>query len=125
MPLSLSDLAERSGLPARTIRFYIARGILAGPVKSGRAAEYTDDHLARLERIKSLQAKGRTLSQIAPALDAPKPSAAPPTAWWQHAVADDVIVMVRADGTPWRTRQIRAAIEEFARSVQPGKDPDR
>jgi hypothetical protein len=39
----------------------------------------------------------------------------PPTAWWQHAIADDVIVWVRVGASPWRTKQLRAAVEEFAR----------
>jgi DNA-binding transcriptional MerR regulator len=125
--LTLADLAESSGLPARTIRFYIARGLLDGPVKSGRAAAYTSEHLARLEKIKELQAKGRMLSEIGRSLSgaAPEKSAAPPTAWWQHAISDDVVIMARADASPWRTKQIRAAIEEFARSLQPVSDEKR
>jgi DNA-binding transcriptional MerR regulator len=125
--LTLADLAESSGLPARTIRFYIARGLLDGPVKSGRAATYTSEHLARLEKIKELQATGRMLSEIGRTLlgAAPGKSAAPPTAWWQHAIADDVVIMTRADIGPWRTKQIRAAIEEFARSLEPVNDEKR
>lgn len=38
----------------------------------------------------------------------------PPTAWWQHALGDDVIVWVRDGASPWRTKQLRAALEEFA-----------
>ena len=30
---TLAELSEESGIPARTIRFYIARGLLDGPVK--------------------------------------------------------------------------------------------
>jgi len=124
---TLADLAESSGLPARTIRFYIARGLLDGPVKSGRAAAYTSEHLARLEKIQELQAKGRMLSEIGQSLagSAPEKSAALPTAWWQHAIADDVVIMTRADASPWRTKQIRAAIEEFARSLHSASDEKR
>ena len=50
--MTLAGLAERSGLPARTIRFYIARGLINAPAKSGRIAEYTAEHVVRLERIK-------------------------------------------------------------------------
>jgi DNA-binding transcriptional MerR regulator len=125
--LTLADLAESSGLTARTIRFYIARGLLDGPVKSGRAATYTSEHLARLEKIKGLQEKGRMLSEIGQSLAGPaqEKSAAPPTAWWQHAIADDVVIMTRGDVSPWRTKQIRAAIEEFARSLQQESDEKR
>ena len=129
--MTLADIAEASGLPARTIRFYIARGLLNGPVKGGRSAEYTAEHVARLERIKRLQAAGQALSDIARVLNGPAgkaPEVVPATAWWQHAIADDVIVWVRAGASPWRTKLLRRAVEEFARRVGPetkgtGKEP--
>ena len=62
---TLAELSEESGIPARTIRFYIARGLLAGPVKSGRGAVYTAEHLERLEKIKQLQSQGKMLAEIA------------------------------------------------------------
>jgi DNA-binding transcriptional MerR regulator len=120
--MTLAELAEASGLAARTIRFYIARGLLDGPVKAGRAAAYTEEHLARLEKIKKLQAQGRMLSEIGRSLaggTTPERYAAAPTAWWRHAIADDVVVLTRSDASPWRTRQIREAIDELARSLQP------
>lgn len=117
---TLSEIAEVSGLPARTIRFYIARGLLNGPVKAGRGAAYTAEHLTRLEWIKKLQSEGRTLSEIAGALSgvSGKATSAPATPWWQHAIADEVMVWVRADASPWRMRQVRAAVDEFARRLQ-------
>ncbi len=124
---TLTDLAEATGITERTIRFYIARGILDGPGKAGRGASYSRAHVARLEEIKKLQAQGRTLFEIAAALDrGRRPSAlAEPTAWWQHAIGDDVTVMVKAGTSPWRIRQIRAAMEEFARRLQnDGKEND-
>jgi DNA-binding transcriptional MerR regulator len=120
--MTLAEIAEASGLPARTVRFYIARGLLHGPVKGGRSAAYTQKHVARLERIKRLQAAGHTLSEIVRILSGPSANeleAVPATAWWQHAVADDVMVWVRAGASPWRTKQLRAAVEEFARRVRP------
>ncbi len=119
--MSLAEMAETSGVPARTIRFYIARGILDGPVKAGRGAVYTVEHLARLERIKQLQGEGRTLAEIARGLGgaAAEPGPARPTPWWQHAVAEDVTVWVRAGVSPWRMKEIRAAVDELARRVGP------
>ena len=114
---TLAELAEASGIPARTIRFYIARGLLDGPVKAGRGAAYTAGHLARLEQIKTLQAEGRMLSEIGPLVAGGSPAAAAtaaPTAWWQHAISDDIVIFTRADASPWRTKQIRAAIDEIA-----------
>jgi DNA-binding transcriptional MerR regulator len=117
---TLAELAEASGIPARTIRFYITRGLLDGPVKAGRGAVYTAEHLARLERIKQLQAEGRMLAEIAHELSGvpPAQTAALPTPWWQHVIQEDVVVMVRGDVSPWRMKQIRAAVDDFAARVR-------
>ena len=124
--MTLAELADAAGLPARTIRFYIARGLLEGPVKAGRGAAYTPAHLKRLERIKQLQANGRMLSEIGNRLGGVdvRASSTAPTAWWQHAVADDVVVWTSAEISPWRTKKIRAAIEEMARSLQETDDEE-
>ena len=121
--MTLAELADASGVPARTIRFYIARGLLDGPVKGGRAAEYSEEHLARLDRIRQLQAEGSTLSSIARRLDdkAAESEPAPAIPWWQHAIADDVIVWVKADASPWRMKQVRDAVGEFTRAVRKEK----
>jgi DNA-binding transcriptional MerR regulator len=52
---SLNDLSDATGIEARTIRSYIERGLLPGAQERGRAATYSDDHLSRLEVIKSLR----------------------------------------------------------------------
>jgi DNA-binding transcriptional MerR regulator len=120
--MSLAELADASGIPARTIRFYIARGLLDGPVKGGRAAVYSDEHLAILERILKLQSAGHTLAEIARTLAAPSARQVPPTPWWQYAIADDVVVMVSAAASPWRMKEIQAAVNELAQRLQPPKE---
>jgi DNA-binding transcriptional MerR regulator len=113
--LTLADLAAEAGIPERTIRFYIARGLLDGPARAGRGAVYTPEHRKRLEKIKRLQGEGRTLTEIAAMLTPPArprvPEAAP---WWQFAISEDVLIWVRADASPWRQKQIRDAIGEIA-----------
>jgi DNA-binding transcriptional MerR regulator len=113
---TLAELSDASEIPARTIRFYISRGLLEGPVKAGRGAVYTAEHLARLQKIKKLQHEGRMLAEIAHDLDGgpPPQKVAPPAAWWQHVIQDDVMVWVRGDVSPWRMKQIRAAVDEMA-----------
>lgn len=123
---TLAGLAEASGIPARTIRFYIARGLLNGPVKAGRGAVYTAEHLARLEQIKRLQAKGRVLAEIAQILNGGPPrQTAAPSAWWQHAIDNDVLVWVRADVSPWRMKQVRGAIDDMASRLNEKDNKER
>ena len=85
---TLAELSEESGMPARTIRFYIARGLLDGPVKAGRGAVYTAEHLARLEKIKEMQAEGRMLAEIAHDLTGGPPSQTGSSAFPLVAVCD-------------------------------------
>ena len=52
---SLSDLADATGIEARTIRSYIERGLLPGAHARGRGASYSSEHLSRLKVIQSLR----------------------------------------------------------------------
>ena len=61
---TLTQLAERSGLPARTIRWYQSEGLLPKPAKKGRDAVYRAEHLERLALIAELRDRGLTLVAI-------------------------------------------------------------
>lgn len=52
---SLNDLADATGIEARTIRSYIERGLLPNAETRGRAATYSKSHLSRLQVIMSLR----------------------------------------------------------------------
>ena len=114
--LRMADLARRTGVPPRTIRLYIARGLLEGPLRRGRKAAYGPQHVRRLREIRRLQEKGLTLREIAQRLAAEEPAAAVPRpeVWWRYALADDVVVSVREEGSPWRARAIHRAIARMA-----------
>ncbi len=114
--LSLAELAERTSVPARTIRYYIARGLLPGPRKGGRGAAYGPEHVERLERIRQLQAQGYSLADIARTLAGGERSASlpSPVGWWCYQLADDVQVWVRADAKPWRLHRIRRVLLRMA-----------
>ncbi len=60
----LAELAARSGLTARTIRFYQSAYVLPRPDRHGRSAVYHEHHLERLRLIAELQDRGLTLSAI-------------------------------------------------------------
>jgi DNA-binding transcriptional MerR regulator len=52
----ISELAELSGLPVATIKFYLREGLLpAGTPISRTQAEYSDSHLERLRLIRALR----------------------------------------------------------------------
>ena len=113
--LTFAELAARAGLPGRTIRFYIAKGLLPGPVKAGRGATYGKEHLETLRSIKASQAKGLTLSEVARRLSGESQGQLPaPIAWRNYTLAEDVTVSVRADVAPWRLKQIRRYLSEMA-----------
>ena len=64
MELRVEQLASVTGVSVDTIRFYQSRGLLPPPRREGRVGWYSDEHRARIERIRSLQAKGLTLATI-------------------------------------------------------------
>jgi DNA-binding transcriptional MerR regulator len=124
---SLAGLAEETGLPRRTIRYYIARGLLPGPMKAGRGSEYSREHLDRLREIQRLQKQGRTLAEVAQQLAGGDGEAAlpKPRAMLTYVIAPDVTVQVEAGASPWRLKQIRTALGEFAARLAPeGESPD-
>ena len=61
---SLTDLADLVGVTPRTVRYYIAQGLLPSPDKVGPAARYTDGHLDRLRLIRRLQREHLPLAEI-------------------------------------------------------------
>lgn len=57
MEMRIDDLAQRAGVPTRTIRYYTQQGLLPSPMLRGRVGYYDDTHLDRLRLIKELQEK--------------------------------------------------------------------
>jgi DNA-binding transcriptional MerR regulator len=65
VPMTVDELAAVAGVSVRTVRFYAAKGLLPPPTLQGRLGLYSADHLARLQLVRDLQAKGFTLTAIA------------------------------------------------------------
>jgi DNA-binding transcriptional MerR regulator len=61
---TIDQLAARTGVPSRTIRFYQAKGVLPPPTRRGRVAFYDDSHAERLKVVSELQDKGLRLRAI-------------------------------------------------------------
>ena len=63
-PYSLADLARLADVTPRTIRYYVAQGLLRSPAAAGPSTRYTEGHLLRLRLIKRLQRDHLPLSEI-------------------------------------------------------------
>ncbi|KAA2264912.1 MerR family transcriptional regulator [Solihabitans fulvus] len=63
-PLTVDELAARTGTTVRTVRFYTSRGLLPPPRLRGRVGLYGPEHVGRLELIRHLQGLGFTLAAI-------------------------------------------------------------
>src|SRR4051812_12613594 len=62
--LTVDELAARTGMTVRTVRFYASEGLLPPPQRRGRIAYYDSRHRMRLDLVRTLQEHGYTLSAI-------------------------------------------------------------
>jgi DNA-binding transcriptional MerR regulator len=62
--LTIDELAHRVGMTVRNVRAHQSRGLLTAPRLKGRTGYYDEEHVARLELIKDLQAEGLNLEAI-------------------------------------------------------------
>jgi DNA-binding transcriptional MerR regulator len=99
--MTVDELAARTGMTVRTLRFYASEGLLPPPHRRGRVAYYDARHRMRLDLVRTLQEHGYTLSAIQRVLDR-IPQDAPPA---EYAVQAAVLA-------PWLSEQT----EEFDRA---------
>jgi DNA-binding transcriptional MerR regulator len=57
MEMRIDELAQRAGVPTRTIRYYTQQELLPSPKLRGRVGFYDERHVDRLRLIKELQEK--------------------------------------------------------------------
>lgn len=76
MELTIDQLAQRSGMTGRNIRQWQTDGLIPPPERRGRVGIYTEDHLARINRIKELRGQGFPLDLIRRVLATPGMGAA-------------------------------------------------
>ncbi len=62
--MRVEELAGRAGVSVDTVRFYQKQRLLPPPLREGRLAWYSDEHLERMERVKELRRRGFTLAVI-------------------------------------------------------------
>lgn len=62
--LKLTELADAAGVTPRTVRYYIAQGLLPSPGRLGPHTRYGPEYLDRLRLIRRLQEEHLPLSEI-------------------------------------------------------------
>jgi len=135
---TLEELTEQAGVTVRTVRYYIAEGLLPPPVGGGPRSAYTEGHLDRLRlitRLKDAYLPLREIRRRLAGLDDTAVRAAltqaetltPPTGVAEAmGSAADYIAQVRRDqavGEPASRRRDRTAPRPEARSPRRASDP--
>ena len=92
----LPELADAAGVTPRTVRYYIAQGLLPSPGRLGAGTRYGREHLDRLHLIRRLQDQGLSLAEIRDRLH---PSPAPMLADASWAPLEPRMAMLRATPT--------------------------
>jgi len=62
--VTLSEVCAHTNESARTVRFYILQGLLAGSMRTGPLARYPRSNIAKIKQIRRLQDQGFNLQQI-------------------------------------------------------------
>lgn len=62
--LGIHELETQTGVPARTLRHWVKKGVLPRPHGRGRVARYTETHLVRALAIKHLRSTKVSIREI-------------------------------------------------------------
>ena len=74
--MTIGELARRTGMTVRNIRAHQTRGLLPPPDVHGRTGYYNEDHVARIELTREMQAEGLNLEAIRRVLESADGSSA-------------------------------------------------
>ncbi len=117
--MRIGELAARTGFSVRTIRFYEQGGLLPAPQRTPAGyRRYDDDAVTRLRFVRSAQALGLSLAEIADVLRI-RDHQGPPCAY----VAQLLEIHINALET--RVEELTALRDELRARVPGGAEPDR
>ena len=74
--MTIGELARRTGMTVRNIRAHQTRGLLPPPEVHGRTGFYNEEHVARVELTREMQAEGLNLEAIRRVLESTEGSSA-------------------------------------------------
>jgi DNA-binding transcriptional MerR regulator len=114
---SLDELATLAGTTPRTVRYYIAEGLVDRPVGEKRGAYYLRGHLEQLLLVRRWTEAGLSLERVrelmAGAPEDPAPRRTPPgtvEVWSRVTVADGLEVHIEPGRAGLRPEQVRALV---------------
>ncbi len=99
---SIAELEEATGVPRRTIRFYINEGLVPPAIGQGRSSSYDRTHVQSLTLAKELRAQNLSIDEIRKLMAAeatPQPQEVPGDTWSRFALHPDLEIHLR-DGAP-------------------------
>ena len=116
---SIHDLATLASVPTRTVRFYIAQGLMDRPHGAKRGAWYEERHLQQLLLIRRWTDAGLSLDRVRE-LQAGSPEEAPPRpikpgmveVWSRISLADGVEIQVEPGRAGMTPEQVRSFIQD-------------
>ncbi len=122
---SLDELASLAGVTARTVRYYIAQGLLERPVGEKRGAHYLRSHLERLLQVRRWSDAGLSLERIrelvAGASEDPPPRPARPgtvEVWSRVLLADGLELHLEPSRAGLDPKQLRELVREVTRAYR-------
>jgi DNA-binding transcriptional MerR regulator len=127
---SIHDLATLASVPTRTVRFYIAEGLIDRPHGAKRGAWYEERHLQQLLLIRRWTDAGLSLERVRE-LQAGSPEEAPPRrvkpgtveVWSRVTLADGVEVQLEPRRAGMTPEQVRAFIQEVKLAYRRVREP--
>jgi len=126
MKYSINDVSELTGATPRTIRYWIARGVLMRPKGVGRSSYYTDDHLERIGEIQQWADDGMTLDEIkihlqlddADGVVETKKTEQDTLGSWRHLPSPpELLILIRYDLSEDRAREIEEAVDKMNKQI--------
>jgi DNA-binding transcriptional MerR regulator len=127
---SIHDLAALASVPTRTVRFYIAQGLMDRPHGTKRGAWYEDRHLQQLLLIRRWTDAGLSLERVRE-LQAGSPEEVPPRpvkpgmveVWSRVTLADGVEIQVEPGRAGMTPEQVRAFFQDVTNAYRRVRDP--
>ncbi len=127
---SIDELSTLAGMTPRTVRYYIAEGLLDRPEGEKRGAHYLPRHLEQLLQIRRWTEAGLSLERIrehrAGALEDPPPRPLRPGAvevWSRVMLADGLELHLEPTRAGLSPEQVRALVGEVTAAYRHVRSP--